>query len=108
MSELPDLPTDPVALRALLASLCDERDRALAELADSRARLDLALRYAGGGLWDWRLSTNEIEVDAHWYALFGDAEDEIGRRPEAWLPLIHPVDLGAAQALLRGHLRGDL
>ena len=108
MSELPDLPTDPVALRALLASLCDERDRALAELADSRARLDLALRYAGGGLWDWRLSTNEIEVDAHWYALFGYAEDEIGRRPEAWLPLIHPVDLGAAQALLRGHLRGDL
>ncbi len=108
MSELPDLPTDPAALRALLASLCDERDRALADLADSRARLDLALRYAGGGLWDWRLGTNEIEVDAHWYALFGYAEDEIGRRPEVWLPLIHPVDLGAAQALLRGHLRGDL
>lgn len=108
MSVPPDLPADPAAARALLATLVDERDRALADLAAFRARLDLALRYAGGGLWDWRLATNEIAVDAHWYGLFGYAEGDIGQRPEDWLPLIHPDDLGAAQALLRGHLRGDL
>ncbi|THF62525.1 response regulator [Pseudothauera rhizosphaerae] len=102
------LPEDPAAFRALAEALAAERDRALAELAEARERLDLAMHHTGSGLWDWELASNALHLDAHWRALFGYAEDEIGASFDDWMPFLHPVDLSTVQALLRGHLRGDL
>ena len=90
-----------------LQALAAENERLESELAEARARLDLALHNTASGLWDWDLLAGRVQVDKQWQALFGPG-DEPEAAIDAWVKLIHADDAGAMQQLLRSHLRGDL
>jgi PAS domain S-box-containing protein len=83
-------------------------ERKLAEkaLRASEERLDLALRGANEGLWDWNLKTGELYLSPRWKSLLGHTDEELASSYGTWLRLLHPEDRELAAAQLNDFLEG--
>jgi len=94
--------------RLLSAGLVDitRRRRAENALAATNARLEIALRGADLGFWQWDIRTGLLEVSARWAAMLGLEPPLAGLRVRDWEALVHPADLPAARAALDAHLAG--
>lgn len=75
-------------------------------LAESEERLDLALRGADLGTWDWNIETGEVVFNERWAEMLGYALREIEPHVRAWEQLVHPDDWAGVQAVLQAHLTG--
>ena len=93
---------------ATIATEITERKQAEAELKASEERLELALRGADLGLWDWDVPSGAVVVNERWAAMLGYELDELESTVEMWEGLIHPDDRDEVMAVLDAHLRGDL
>ena len=62
-------------------------------LQESEARLRLAVKSAGIGLWDWNLETNSVYLSPEWKSQIGYNDDEIPNRLDEWQSRVHPDDL---------------
>ena len=83
-----------------------ERGRAEKLLFDNQQRLELALRGADVGVWDFDLQKDKVFVDQTWADIFGYSSDEFEPSVSFWRNLIHPDD---SQRLLKAwndHLEG--
>ncbi|MEI6694758.1 MAG: PAS domain S-box protein [Bacteroidota bacterium] len=82
-----------------VTSLTDISDRKLAEekVKQVSARLELATRAGGVGVWDYDVSKNALLWDNQMFALYGIEEKNFGGVYETWRDGIHPDD----------ELRGD-
>lgn len=90
-----------------LASILDltEQQRAEKALAESQARLTLALEAAGGAAWGWNIVENRLdEWDALYRALYGFSEQDQANF-DTWLARIHPEDSEKLEARIRQMLR---
>ncbi len=83
-----------------------ERRRFERELAESRERLDLTLKGADLGLWDWNIGTGEIVFNERWAHMLGYEVNEIEPHINSWENLVHPDDKDGVVKSLREHLRG--
>ena len=81
-----------------------EDEQVLARLAE---RLDLAVRSAGIGIWDWDIQRNEIIWDDQMYALYGLQPGGFGGAYEAWLQGVHPDDRAASDERSAQAVRGE-
>lgn len=82
-----------------MAAVRDVENRASAE------RIELALRGADLGLWDWHLPSGGLTCNDRWRMLHGyagDAEPDF----ESWRHRVHPDDWPATQFALDRHLQG--
>jgi diguanylate cyclase (GGDEF)-like protein/PAS domain S-box-containing protein len=68
------------------------RKAAAQSLMESEQRYALAARGANDGLWDWKLTTDEIYFSPRWTQMLGFAEAEHWPGPEEWFKRIHPTD----------------
>jgi diguanylate cyclase (GGDEF)-like protein/PAS domain S-box-containing protein len=86
-----------------------ERDRQIAEdkLRESEERYALAAHGANDGLWDWKLTTNEIYFSPRWTRMLGYSDNEIWSDPEQWFSRIHPADRERVRAQLDAHCEGS-
>ncbi len=88
----------------------ERRDRAqhAAEesLRESELRYALAARGANDGLWDWKLTRNEIYFSPRWTQMIGYDEGEIAPDPNEWFGRIHSSDVARVQAELMAHQNG--
>lgn len=82
----------------------EEATRALQE---SEQRLDLALRGADLGLWDWDITTNKVVFNERWAALLGHSLEELEPRIETWKSRIHPDDHDRVISQIDAHVAGD-
>ncbi len=55
-------------------------------------RLELALRGADLGVWDWYVQTGELFQDEIWHAQLGYTTDDLNRTISSWEDRIHPDD----------------
>ncbi len=76
-------------------------------LAASEERLDLALRGANDGIWDWDLGSGRVFFSPRWKTMLGHTEDGIGDSLDEWSSRVHPDDLPAARAAVQAHLAGE-
>jgi PAS domain S-box-containing protein len=83
-----------------------ERSRIEAELRVSKERLDLALRGATDGIWDWDLVAGKACYSPRWKEMLGYAEEEIGDTLGEWETRLHPEDRDRAFATLQEYLTG--
>ncbi len=90
----------------MLAGIRDITQRKVAEqsLRESEERLDLALRGADLGLWDWNVQTGEMHLDERWTGMLGYSPDDIEPHVHTWHGLIHPEDAPGVMEGLRAHL----
>jgi diguanylate cyclase (GGDEF)-like protein/PAS domain S-box-containing protein len=79
------------------------RRKAEDSLRESEERYALAARGANDGLWDWKLTTNEIYFSPRWTHMLGYREGEIPPDPEEWFIRIHPSDAARVRSALESH-----
>ena len=76
-----------------LAAAVSERNASEADALKGRRWLQLAIRSANVGLWDWDLRTNRVYYSPEWKRQIGYEEPEIANDVDEWQSRIHPDDL---------------
>ena len=72
-------------------------------------RLDLALRVAAVGLWDWNVATGETFFNDSFYTMLGYGANAFPQHVSTWENLLHPDDAEASMRVLRAHFAdGDV
>ncbi len=84
-----------------------ERENAEAQLELLSARLTLALRAGGFGVWDLDLVKNILIWDRQMFALYGTNEEDFGGAYEAWQKGLHPDDRPRAEEEVQMAIRGE-
>ncbi len=78
---------------------------AKSRLFDSQQRLELAVRSANIGLWDWDFRTDRVEFhNQDLPRMLGYEPGELTNTREAFTELIHPDDLQMMLAALQAHI----
>jgi PAS domain S-box-containing protein len=90
----------------LLADEIIERRRTEDALRDSEQRLDLALKGADLGLWDWNVESGDVVFNERFAAMLGFSLAEVPKVYEEWEQLIHPEDLPRVRQVLSDHVAG--
>ena len=85
-----------------------ERGRAEAALRDSEERLELALRGADLGLWDWKVATGELVVNQRCAEMLGYTLDEVGPHVRWYEEALHPDEKSGILEGMSAHLRGKV
>jgi PAS domain S-box-containing protein len=73
---------------------------------ESEQRLELALKGANLGVWDWDLVAGSVRYDARWAEMLGFTPEEVLPRFRFWEKRVHPDDLPGVLATLNAHLAG--
>jgi PAS domain S-box-containing protein len=98
------------ARRAMLNMTQDLKDAGDA-LRLEQERLDLALRGANAGLWDWTVQTGELITNDIWAKMLGYTKEGMAQlienRFDKWTKLVHPDDLPATLVKLEKHVNGE-
>ncbi|MFM8445219.1 MAG: ATP-binding protein [Methylococcus sp.] len=85
----------------------NEGRASLAALRQSEERLELALRGADLGLWDWNIETGEVFFSDRWLSMLGYSRESIEPGYAQWQRLVHPEDLPEVLKALHAHLSGE-
>ncbi len=74
-------------------------------LQESEERYRLTLDAANEGIWDWDYSTGNAFFSPRWYTMLGYEPGEMPGSYATWRSLIHPDDVGEAEAYIQNHIR---
>ncbi len=90
----------------VLSNEVSDRRRAEEALRENRQRLELALKGADQGLWDWNVRTGSMYVDERWADMLGYRHEDIEPHVRSWERLVHPEDLPHVMTAMQHHLEG--
>lgn len=71
-----------------------------AELRASEQRNLLALRGSQDGLWEWDVSSSQVQLSPRWKSMLGFAIDELHDDKAGWFARVHPDDRAALERAL--------
>ncbi len=77
------------------------------QLREREERLDLAIREADLGTWDWHIPSGTIVTNQRWVEMLGLTAEEVEPNFGSWMALVHPDDLARVNAALARHLAGN-
>jgi PAS domain S-box-containing protein len=83
-----------------------ERKQAEAKLREAQERIDLTLRGADLGAWDWNIQTDEVVFSQRWAEMRGYRLEEIPPHADSWRTSVHPEDWPQLQRLVEDYLEG--
>src|SRR6266581_1860143 len=103
-----DYLTKPVDFPVALARIGTQLSHKQAQeaLRESEERYALAARGANDGLWDWKLTTNQIYFSPRWGQMLGYTDSETWSDPEEWFGRIHPTDRDRVASEIAAHREG--
>lgn len=73
---------------------------------ESEKQLELALKGANLGLWDWNLISGEVSFSGQWPEILNVAEGGPSLQINSWDSLIHPEDMPRVERVLQAHIDG--
>ena len=97
------------AIEGIIETSRDITERVLAERILLRGReqqLELTIKAANLGTWDWNIQTNEAAFNERWAQMLGYSHDEIEHHITAWQRLLCPEDRERVYRVLQEHLDG--
>lgn len=74
-------------------------------LAETAERLDLALKGADMGFWDWNILTGEVIYSDRFVQMLGYEPSEVSNDLIWWQKLIHPQDLPYVRKKIKDHMK---
>jgi PAS domain S-box-containing protein len=77
-------------------------------LQKSQNRLEMALRGAELGLWDWDIPSGKVVFDERWAAMLGYSLSELKPEIATWENLVHPEEKERILGAMTAHLEGRL
>ncbi len=78
------------------------------QLASERERMDMIIRAANVGTWEWKVQTGEAIFNERWAEILGYTLAEIEPVSiDTWTRFAHPDDLKHSSALLARHFAGE-
>jgi len=84
-----------------------ERKNAEEELRNISARLTLATRAGGVGVWEYDLTNNRLLWDDQMFALYGTREGDFSGIYQAWRAGLHPDDIDRCDRETQMAIRGE-
>ncbi|MBY0113069.1 MAG: PAS domain-containing protein [Phycisphaerales bacterium] len=69
-------------------------------------RLQLTVRAAGLGTWEWNCVSGEVAFNETWCTMLGYQPGDIAQDVSAWKQLVHPDDWDRVMSVLTAHLEG--
>ncbi|RLM59338.1 PAS domain S-box protein [Halobellus sp. Atlit-31R] len=81
-----------------------EQEQTLGELSE---RLRLAIDGANLGVWDWDMTTDDVEFNDHWATMLDYDPAAIDSRLDEWERRVHPDDMEVVEAALEAHIDGE-
>ena len=84
-----------------------ERKQSEEALKQLSARLALAARAGGVGVWDYDIANNSLLWDDQMYALYGITKNDFGGAYESWKAGLHPGDLARGDDEIQSAIRGE-
>jgi len=84
-----------------------EKQHTANALLQSEKRLEMVMKAAAIGLWDWDLDTGEVLYDENWLQMTNLPFKAIEKGLEHTLKLVHPNDLQRIKTGLVNHLKGE-
>jgi diguanylate cyclase (GGDEF)-like protein/PAS domain S-box-containing protein len=70
-------------------------------------RLELIIKAAGVGVWDWQVQTGELTFNERWAEIIGHTVEELQPiKFDTWSDNLHPDDFERASDLLKQHFDG--
>lgn len=77
-------------------------------VASQGERMELVVRGAEAGTWDWHIGTGRVTFNDRWATMLGyQPLEELEPHVRTWEHLVHPDDLPMVMALVSAHLRGE-
>jgi len=77
------------------------------KIVQATARLSLAARAGGVGIWDYDVVNNTLIWDEQMYRLYGILPDQFGGVYETWRNGIHPDDMRRGDSEIKMALKGE-
>lgn len=71
-------------------------------------RLDLAIRAAGIGMWDWDIRSNQVYFNDSFFTMLGYAPGELPMTLDTWKSLCHPADIENIWGKVCQYLAGEI
>lgn len=90
----------------LVKSVLTERDQVFQKLATQQERMELALRGASAGLWDWDIVSGVVHANERWAEMLGYELHHIDTQIEDRMAMIHDEDRPAVECARDDHLTG--
>ena len=84
-----------------------ERKRMEQALKESEERLDLALKSANEGIWDWHIEPDILYLDARYYTIAGYQPNDFPATYDEILKRVHQDDLGQVRSANDRYLAGQ-
>ena len=101
---------EPSTIRQLQSRIAElERLLAVQEqtVTTQAERMDLVVRGAEAGTWDWHIGTGQVTFNERWATMLGYQLHELEPNVGTWEQLVHPDDLPAVKERVSAHLRGE-
>lgn len=96
-----------IGMATHLAGIAIERHQREESLREAQERLELAVRSADIGLWDWDVHSDQVIYSPEWKSMLGYANGEISNTFSAWEDRLHPEDrlkaVGVVERALEEH-----
>lgn len=74
------------------------------QIAENEERLDLAMRGANDGLWDWNVDTGRVYYSHRWKHMLGYEDYELEDSMHTWFDRLHADDFDRMTDTLQQHL----
>ncbi len=84
----------------------ERRRKSEKALRESEERMEMVLRGAELGAWDWNVRTQRVDFNERWTAMLGYALDEVEPHVNSWEKFLHPDDVSWVNETLEAHLAG--
>ncbi|QZP39185.1 hybrid sensor histidine kinase/response regulator [Halobaculum magnesiiphilum] len=81
-----------------------ERKQQMQEIEALKERLEFAVEGANLGVWDWDMTTDEVEFNEQWAEMLGYSLDELDQHLRTWETRVHPDDIDDVEAALDAHI----
>lgn len=88
-----------------LGAAINERRLSLGGLAEAESRLQLTLRAANIGFWEWNIQNNDVFLDRQWKRQLGCSDEELPNRFGTWEARLHPEDRGRMDEVITRYIR---